>query len=244
MAKVAEDMPRMAGDIMSGRQQRAELAMEIKRLTSSRRNEVRSALERWKASRMRVGRELAAEMDKITKTRHREVHAMLGGMKSSRSRASRERQKEAMATIGRRRNEMRALLARFKREMVAHRLHRLERVRLQRAEAANFMRDLTSKVSGMLGGFVRDDRNRAATMRERLTSYARERHAAIAAWHGMLQPQAGSQRSEAGHHRMATPPAEEAGTRSTPAPEMASPSSRRQSGHGHGSSSERHGGSK
>ncbi|WP_454650950.1 hypothetical protein [Bradyrhizobium liaoningense] len=190
MAKVADDMPRVATDIVAGRRQRAELATEIKRLARSRRIEVRSMLARAKTSRINVARELAATIDDVTKARHREIKSLLAGMKTSRTSAGRKHREEAVATIRLRGDEIRLLLASCRRAMTARRQHRVERERAQRAAAAEFMRDLTNRVATMLGEFAKDDRHRAAAVRERLAGYARERRAAVVAWRGILTPRA------------------------------------------------------
>jgi hypothetical protein len=109
-------------------------------------------------------------------------------MNASRTRAGREQRHEAVATIKLRSNEIKSLLASCRRAMTARRQYRRERASAQRAAAAEFMRDLTNGVATMLGGFAKDDRRRAAAIRERLAGYARERRAAIVAWRGILAP--------------------------------------------------------
>jgi hypothetical protein len=186
MAKIAESFAQVADEIVSGRRQRAELAVEINNLTRHRRNEMHSSLARWRASRISAGRAVAAEIDKMTRARHDAVLASLTAMEASRGQAHSEQRSEATDRISRRREEVKSLLMQFGREMGVCRQHRLECAKVQHAGAAAFMRNLTSAVAAMLDGFDKDDRNRALVIRGRLAAYARERRHALAAWSGRL----------------------------------------------------------
>lgn len=79
MAKVAEGMAGVVGDIGMGRRQRSELAVEIKGFTATRRGEVRSLLDGLRVSRGRATRKQVVEAKKLVMVRHGEVCSMLKG---------------------------------------------------------------------------------------------------------------------------------------------------------------------
>lgn len=257
MAKMAEDMAKMASGIAMGRSQRSELAVEIKGLTRRRRSEVRSLLDSLRASRGRASREQATEIKKATRTRHGEVLSFLAGEQASRGRASREYRREAIAVTSGRRSEVKVLLTQFGREQIARRQHRQELAAAQRDKAAAFMRDMTSGVAALRDGFAKKDRDRAAAIRERLGAYALDRRNAVAAWGGSLHEKRAVVQSAGVSHRPAAdaaavhaePPAPASGPAKAdeiPAAAAQSPDQQmHRSGRrifGHGGSNERHGG--
>lgn len=207
MAKVAEGMARVADGIAKGRQQRSELAVEIKNATRNRRSEVRSLLAGLNASRGRSSREQATEIQKATRTRHRDVLSFLAGAQASRARASREHRSEAIAMNNGRRNEVKALLTQFGRERIARRQHRLALAVAQRGKAAAFMRDLTSGVAALRDGFAKEGRDRAAAIRENLGAYALDRRNGLIAWMGVVRQKREASIPSAGvSHRPAEAP--------------------------------------
>ncbi|MGO9773098.1 MAG: hypothetical protein ACLPSW_26835 [Roseiarcus sp.] len=170
MAKVAEGVARIAAGIVIGRRQRSELAAEIKAATRNRHSEVRSLLVSLKTSRGKASREQATEAKRAMKARHGEVHSLLQGLKASRVKAGREYRREAKAVNSMRKTEVGVLLAPFSRERVARRRRRQELATAQRHKAAAFMRDLTSGVAALRDGFAKDNRDRAAAIRDRLAA--------------------------------------------------------------------------
>jgi hypothetical protein len=201
MAKMAEGMAHVADGIASSRQQRSQLAMEIRNATRNRRKEVHSLLASMRMSRVRAGHEHSAQAKKMVKARHHEVHTLLHGLKMSRSKASRDYRKEAMAVIDGRMSEMKKLLARFAHMRVVTRQHRHALVMKQRNKAAAFMRTLTSSVAALLDNFDKEGRDRAAAIRERFATYARDRREAVAIWQGGHR----QHQQPAGHPIPATP---------------------------------------
>lgn len=184
MAKMAEGMAHVADEIASSRQQRSQLAMEIRNATRNRRKEIHSLLASMKMSRVRAGHEHSAQAKRTAKARHQEVHSLLRGLKMSRGKASRDYRKEAMAVINGRMSEMKTLLAQFSHMRVMTRQHRQALVMEQRNKAAAFMRNLTSSVAALLDNFDKEGRDRAAAIRERLAAYALDRREVVAIWHG------------------------------------------------------------
>ncbi len=212
MAKVAEGIARVADGIVTGRRQRSELAVEIRNAARSRRGEVRSLLESLKASRGRASRELATEITKVTRTRHGEVVSFLAAAQASRGSASQAYRREAVVVTSGRRREIKALLTQFGRELSARRQRRLEFAAAQHDKAAAFMRDLTSGVAALRDGFAKENRDRAAAIRERLGAYALDRRNAVAAWGGSLhEKRTVVQSAGASHHLAAASPAVHAG---------------------------------
>lgn len=177
MAKMAEDMARVASGIAMGHKQRSELAMDIKAATRSRRSDVNSFLRSLKASRNKASRERMADANKMMRVRHNDVQAWLKAMKASRNKGDHERQKEARAIHSARRNEVKALLRQLSQERMARRKH-------FREGAAAFMKGLTSGVAALLDGFDKQNRDRAAALHERFAAYAADRHDATAIRHG------------------------------------------------------------
>jgi hypothetical protein len=177
MAKLAEDMARVAGGIAMGHKQRSELAMEIKVATRTRHSDVQSFLKSLKASRNKMGRERMAEASKMMRARHNEVHAWLKGMKVSRNKADHEHQKQARAVRNARRNDVKALMTQFHQEGMARRKH-------FREDAAAFMKGLTSGVAALLDSFDKLNCKRAAALHERFAGYAADRRDATAIWRG------------------------------------------------------------
>jgi hypothetical protein len=194
MAKVAESIAHVADEILTGRRQRSELAVEIRNAARIRNGEVHSLLKSLKAARAKAGPEHVAEIRKVTEIRHGDVISFLAAAQASRGRATREYHQEAVAQTSERRKEVKALLS-------AHRQRRLELTAAQHEKAAAFMRDLTSGVATLLDGFDKEDRNRAATIRKRLGAYALDRNNAVAAWHQSLDGKRAVVVSvEVGHH--------------------------------------------
>ena len=123
--------------------------------------------------------ELALAIKSATRRRHGDVRSLLVFLKESRVRAGREQAIEVRKVTSARHSDVLAFLSR---------LHaaRGEATTAQREEAAAFMRDLTSSVAALRDGFVREGRQRAVDVRERLDAYAQERRSALAAWAGIL----------------------------------------------------------
>ncbi len=161
---------------------------------------------------------LILEIRKATKTRHGEVRSMLEGLKTSRGRASRESRRQAAATINGRHSAVKAMLAQFGREQVAQRHHRLTLATAQHEQAASFMRDLTSTVATLRDSLSKQDSDRAAAVRERLSAYALDRRNGSIAWTRTLSTERATPRSMASHEQPAARPAGPAQSREPAVP--------------------------
>lgn len=246
MAKMAEDMARVAGGIRTGHKRRSELAMEIKVATQNRRSDVDSFLKSLKTSRNKATRERMAEASKVVRARHKEVEAWLKSLTAARGKAGSEQQKEAMAMNKERQSNVKALMNEFHHEDMARRKHFHE-------AAAAFMKNLTSGVAALLDGFDKLNRDRAMAVRERFAIYAADRHDAMAVWSGSHKEPLHATHRPAGTpahgHAEPSAPTSAPGAPHFPAQPMgtANPSSRREPfvNMGHSGSKEPHkGGSK
>jgi hypothetical protein len=242
MAKMAEDMARVAGGIRTDHKRRSELAMEIKVATQNRRSDVDSFLKSLKTARSKATRERMAEASKMMRARHKEVEAWLKGLTAARGKAGSEHQKEAMAMNKERQSNVKALMNEFHHEDMARRKHFHE-------AAAAFMKNLTSGVAALLDGFDKLNRDRAMAVRERFAIYAADRRDAMAVWCGSHKGPLHATHRPAHGHAEPSSPAGSPGEPHFPTQPMgtANPSSRRDSfvNMGHSSSKEPHkGGSK
>jgi len=152
-----------------------EQAEHRRRTAKARHADVFSMLLDVQTFRRRAGSLQEAEAKKMTRGLQREVGSMLSRQKTSRIRAARENHKEALDTNSRRQGEVRAMLDQFAREGVARRQNHAEFAEAQRKRAAAFMIDLTNGVDAFRDKLARNGRDRAAEIRDHLSTYARDR---------------------------------------------------------------------
>lgn len=170
MAKVAEGIARVAGGIATGRRRRSELASEIKALTRSRHNDVRSLLTNMKTSRGQASRAQAAEMRKVTRARHGEVKSLLTSLKTSRRKAGLEQAAEAKKVASKRHGDVCASLDGLK-------ASRVRADREYRKEATVVIGARRDEVKTLLGRFSRE---LSARRRRRLELLPAQRQKAAA----------------------------------------------------------------
>ncbi len=220
MARVAEDMARVATEIVADRKQRRDFLAEIKIATGHRQSDVESFLQNARSARGKATKEQAehrrktakarnadvfstllslqtsrgraasvqaAEGKKMTRELHDEVRSMLRDQKASRIRTARDNHKEAVDTNSRRRGEVRAMLDQFARDGVARRQSLNKFAEAQRKRAKAFVIDLTDGVDAFRDKLARDGRDRAAEIRDHLSTYARDRREGMAIWRGNFQ---------------------------------------------------------
>lgn len=189
----------------------------------------------------------------VVSERHNEVGALLRGMTTARERMGRQQRREAAVALRGRCQEVKTLLGHCQRAMSARHRQRLEQAAAQRAQAAAFMRELTTGVAALRDAFGVDQAARASscrelarTVRRQLTEYGRDRHAAIAAWGGASTAKPASAPALPARNDPAQVRSEETPTQpvmqgySTPAPAPAAEPAARAGRHrsGHATSSE------
>ncbi len=116
MAIIAEGLGRVASGIAMDRQNRAELAKQIRHATASRRMEMRTLLEHMRGARAKSAPEMAANLRKATMRRRAEVRSMMNGLRQSRERETREYHDKAKAFMRDLTNGVAGMIAKFAKE--------------------------------------------------------------------------------------------------------------------------------
>jgi hypothetical protein len=167
MAKMAEGIARVTGEIATGRQRRSELAAEIKAQARHRHDAVRSLLTGLRVARGQGSRAQCAELRKVTTVRHVDVNSLLKGFKVSRRRSGVERSAESRNLVSKRRGEVRASLG-------ALQTSRARAGREYRKEAEAIIGERMNEVRALLGQFSREGVARRRHRQVEATEFMRD----------------------------------------------------------------------
>lgn len=131
------------------------------------------------ATSRRYRGELATQIKGATKYRRKEIHSLLQNLKATRERTSRDMMAQLRKATTTRRSEVRAVLNGLRSTR-----GRENRAYHDKAEA--FMRDLTNGVAVLRAKFAKDDRDRAANLRQIFAEQAQDRSEAANIWRGKI----------------------------------------------------------
>ena len=149
MARVAEDMGRMADEIAANRKQRRDFLAEVKIATGHRQNDVESFLKNAKSARGKATREQAEHRRTTAKARHADVFSTLLGVQTSRRRAAGLQAAEGKKMTRDLHDEVRSMLR-------GQKAFRIRTARANHKEAVDTNSRRQGEVKTMLGEFARE----------------------------------------------------------------------------------------
>ena len=178
MARVAEGLARVAGDIAASRLARSKLAAEIKGETNDRRNGIESFLKNRNSARGKLAQEQADDGRRAAKARNAEVSSLLLGARTALREVGVQQAAEAAKLIQSLRSEAQELRSETLSTIDSFKAARLRADRESRAEAVETNSRRQGEVKALLGEFAGE---RDVSLRRR-RELAAEQHNEAAAF--------------------------------------------------------------